>query len=156
MLLFVVDNSKESYDLQNEVFSQLNSQLKDAASEGSELQNKSDDLGFTDISRAEQPELLKLANETDSNQILIIEILPVKTDFDQILFYNAIKAEATLKIRLYDAERKQYMLAEDASGIGVNKTYVPYSSVGKKGAVMKAVNKAIENVVQKVNEIQTA
>jgi len=105
MLLFVVDNSKESYDLQNEVFSQLNSQLKDAASEGSELQNKSDDLGFTDISRAEQPELLKLANETDSNQILIIEILPVKTDFDQILFYNAIKAEATLKIRLYDAER---------------------------------------------------
>lgn len=39
-----------------------------------------------------------------------------------------------------------------ASGIEVNKTYVSYSSVGKKSAVMKAVNKAIENVALKGDE----
>lgn len=84
--------------------------------------------------------------------MLVVEILLAKSDVDEVLFYKAIKSEATMKVRLYDAERKQYILNEAVSGVSANKTYIPYTDVGKKHSVLAAVSKAADVIVQKVNQ----
>jgi hypothetical protein len=143
ILLSVVDSSKETYgaELKNKVYTQLSSQLKCSVLEEND-----------EIVSAEQPQLLELANKEGAKQVLVVEILPAKTDGDEIIFYKAIKAEATLKVRLYDSERKQYILNEAVSGVYTNKTYIPYTDVGKKHSVLAAVSKAADVIVQKVNQ----
>lgn len=154
MLLVVVDKSKESYgdQLKNEVYTQLKSQLKCSLLEESELQNSTSSHEYDEISKAEQSQLLELANKKGTNQVLVVEILPTKSEFNDSIIYKAIKSEATLKVRLYDATTKQYVENEEIVGIGTNKTYIPYTGVGKKVTVLEAVHQATELVAQKVNQ----
>jgi hypothetical protein len=153
-LLLVVDKSKESYgsQLKNDVYTQLETQLKVPLIKERELQNimKSDSL--EDMSKAEQPELLELAGKTGANLVLVVEILPTKSDFKEILFYQAIKSEATFKVRLYDPIKKQYVLAEEVASTATNKTMIPSTCVGKKITVLEAVHKAAAIVAQKINQ----
>jgi hypothetical protein len=153
-LLLVVDKSKESYgsQLKNDVYTQLETQLKVPLIKERELQNimKSDSL--EDMSKAEQPELLELAGKTGANLVLVVEILPTKSDFKEILFYQAIKSEATFKVRLYDPIKKQYVLAEEVASTATNKTMIPSTFVGKKITVLEAVHKAAAIVAQKINQ----
>jgi hypothetical protein len=153
MLLVVVDQSKEKYgaELKDAVYNQLKSQVKGFIKEESTLHDINS-KSANEIAKAEQPELLELANEKGVKQVLIVEILPTKSDFSDIILYKAIKSEATLKIRLYDAATKQYMLNEEVSAIDTNKTYIPYTGVGKKVTVLTAVHKATDIVGEKVNQ----
>jgi len=153
-LLIVVDKSKESYGIQlkNEVYSQLEKQLNIPIIKESELQDVIKGNGFEEISKAEKPELLELAVKTGANLVLVVEILPIKSDFREILFYQAIKSEATIKVRLYDAVNKQYVLIQEVGSTGTNKTIIPYTYVGKKVTVLEAVRKAVVIVAQKVNQ----
>jgi len=152
-LLVVIDKSKESYGIQlkSEVYSQLEKQLKVPIIKESELQDVLKDNGYGKISEAEKPELLDLAVKTGANLVLVVEILPIKSDFSEILFYQAIKSEATIKVRLYDAVKKQYVLTEEVASTDTNKTVIPYTFVGKKVTVLEAVRKAIVIVAQRVN-----
>jgi len=158
MLLIVVDKSKESYgdQLRNEVYTQLKSQLKCSLLEESGLQNSMSRHEYDEISKAEQPQLLELANEKGTNQVLIVEILPIKSEFNDSIIYKAIKSEATLKVRLYDRAAKQYVENEEIVGIGTNKTYIPYTGVGKKVTVLEAVHQATDFIVQKVNQNESS
>jgi len=153
VLLLIVDKSKETYgtQLQNEVFTQLKKQLKAAVMKESELLNQSGHE-IDKIAKAEQPELLELAKKTGADQVLVVEIWPVKSDFSDIVFYKAIRSDATLRIRLYDMARKQYVLSEDVAGTDTNKTFIPYTSVGKKVTVLEAIHKATDMAAQKVNQ----
>jgi hypothetical protein len=153
-LLVVVDKSKESYGIQlkSEVYSQLEKQIKVATIKENELQAIIKGNGLADIAEAEKPELLELAAKTGANMVLVVEILPTKSDFNEILFYQAIKSEATIKVRLYDAVKNQYVLTEEVAGTGTNKTMIPYTFVGKKVTVLEAVHKAVVIVAQKVNQ----
>lgn len=150
ILLVIVDQSKETYgtEMKNQVYNQLKSQVKGFINEGNALNDSSSDNDA--IAKAEQPELLQLANDKGAKQVLLVEILPTKSDFSDIIFYKAIKSEATLRVRLYDATTKQYRLNETVSGIDTNKTYIPYTGVGKKVTVLEAVHKATDIVAQKV------
>jgi len=153
ILLVVVDQSKETYgtELKNEVYNHLKSQVKGFIKEEKPLFNSRDN-NDDKIAKAEQFELLKLANDKDAKQVLVVEILPTKSDFTDIILYKAIKSEATLNIRLYDRATNHYMLNETVSGIDTNKTYIPYTGVGKKRTVLAAVHKATDIVVQKINQ----
>ena len=153
-LLVVVDKSKESYGIQlkSEVYSQLEKQLKVAIIKESELQDVIKGNSFEKISEAEKPELLDLAVKTGANLLLVVEILPTKSDFREILSYRAIKSEATIKVRLYDAVKNQYVLTEEVASTGTNKTIIPYTFVGKKVTVLEAVHNATVIVAQKVNQ----
>jgi hypothetical protein len=153
VLLLIVDKSKETYgtQLQSEVFTQLKQQLKAAVMKESELINQSSHE-IDEIAKAEQPELLELAKKTGADQVLVVEILPIKSDFSDIVFYKAIRSDATLRIRLYDVARKQYVLSEDVAGTDTNKTFIPYTSVGKKVTVLEAIHKATDMAAQKVNQ----
>jgi len=95
---------------------------------------------------------LELAGKTGANRVLVVEILPTKSNFREVLFYKAIESEATIKVRLYDAVKKQYVLTEEVTSTGTNKTIIPYTFVGKKVTVLEAVHKAVVIVVQKINE----
>ena len=153
VLLLIVDKSQETYgtQLRSEVFTQLKQQLKAAVMKESELINQSShEIG--EVAKAEQPELLELAKKTGADQVLVVEILPVKSDFSDIVFYKAIRSDATLRIRLYDVARKQYVLSEDVAGTDTNKTFIPYTSVGKKVTVLEAIHKATDMAAQKVNQ----
>lgn len=151
--LIVVDKSKEPYgiELKNEVYTYLEKELKLVVRKEGELQDimKSNDFG--DFGRSEKPELSDLATKTGVNLVLVVEIQPAKSDFTEILFYQAIKSEATLKVRLYDAIKKQYVLTEEIVSTSTNKTFIPYTFVGKKVTVVEAVRKATAIVAQKVN-----
>jgi len=153
-LLVVVDKSKESYgaQLKSEVYSQLEQQLKVPILKESELQDVIKNNGFEKISGAEKPELSELAGKTSANRVLVVEILPTKSDFREILFYKAIESQATMKVRLYDAVKNQYVLTEEVTSTGTNKTIIPYTFVGKKVTVLEAVHKAVVIVAQKINE----
>ena len=153
--LVVVDKSKEPYgiELKNEVYTHLEKELKVIVAKENELQDVMKSNGFGDFGRAEKPELSNLAIKTGANLVLVVEIQPVKSDFTEILFYQAIKSEATLKVRLYDAITKQYVLTEDIASTGTNKTFIPYTFVGKKVTVVEAVRKAVFIVAQKVSGI---
>lgn len=144
ILLAVVDNSKEAYgtELKNKVYTQLKSQLKCSALEEND-----------GIEKAEQPQLLELANKEGAKQVLVVEILPAKSDVSEILFYRGIKSEATLKVRLYDAEKKQYILNEAISCAYNNQTFIPFTDVGKRCSVVKSMYKATDIVIQKVKVI---
>ena len=154
ILLVVADESRETYGLQlkNEVYTQLEKQLKIAICKDSESQEKITNYSFGEISKAEKPELLALAAKTGVNKVLVVEILPTKSDFSEILFYQSIKSEATIKVRLYDAVAQQYVLTEEIRSTGLNKTIIPYTFVGKKGTVVEAVQKATTIVAQRVNQ----
>lgn len=154
MLLVVVDKSKESYgdQLKNEVYTQLKSQLKCSLLEESGLQNSTSSHEYDEISKAEQSQLLELAIKKGTNQVLVVEILPTKSEFNDSIIYKAIKSEATLRVRLYDRATKQYVENEEVVGIGTNKTYIPYTGVGKKVTVLEAVQQATDLVAQKVNQ----
>jgi hypothetical protein len=153
ILLVVVDQSKETYgaELKDAVYNQLKKQVKGFVKEELKLNGVSSKNADV-VAKAEQPELLELANDKGAKQVLIVEILPTKSDFSDIILYKAIKSEATLRIRLYDKATKQYMLNETVSGIASNKTYIPYTGVGKKITVLEAVHKATDIVAQKVNQ----
>ncbi len=153
--LVVVDKSKEPYgiELKNEVYTHLEEELKVIVVKENELQDVMKNNGFGDFGRAEKPELSDLAIKTGANLVLVVEIQPAKSDFTEILFYQAIKSEATLKVRLYDAITKQYVLTEEIASTGTNKTFIPYTFVGKKVTVVEAVRKAVVIVAQKINGI---
>ncbi|WP_371380793.1 hypothetical protein [Sporomusa aerivorans] len=154
IFLIVTDSSKEAYgpQLKNEVFLQIRYQLKGSVNKESEIRNENAGNALNEINWAGTAELLELANRFGANQVLEVEILPIKSDFSDILFYKAIKSEATLRIRLYDAVKRRYILTEEVAGIGVNKTYIPYTSVGKKQTVWEAVRKAAKAAAQKINQ----
>lgn len=154
ILLLVADKSKETYgsQLKNDVYTQLERQLKVPVIKERELQGMTKSDGLEDMSKAEQPELLELAVKNGANLVLVVEILPTKSDFREILFYQAIKSEATLKVRLYDAVKKQYVLAEEIASTGSNTTMIPYTFVGKKITVLETVHKAADIVAQKINQ----
>lgn len=154
-ILLVVDKSKESYgmELKDEVHTYLETELKTAVTKENELQDIMKNSSFAEIGNAEKPELSDLAAKTGAKLILVVEILPTKSDIRQIVFYQAIKSEATLKVRLYDAIKKQYVLAEEIGSVDSNKTYIPYTFVGKKVTVVQAVHKAVVIVAQKVNKV---
>ena len=151
----VVDKSKESYgiELKNEVYTHLEKELKTVVIKENELQDIMKSNGFEDIGRAEKQDLSKLAAKTGANLVLVVEILPTKSDITQIIFYQAIKSEATLKVRLYDVVKNQYVLAEEIGSVSINKTYIPYTFVGKKVTVVEAVRKAVIIAAQKVNGV---
>lgn len=152
-LLFVIDKSKESYgsQLQNDVYTQLEAQLPVIVIKESDVKEKIKNDECKEISQLEQPELLELASKMGVKFVLVVEILPTKSDFKEILFYQAIKSEATLKVRLYDATQKRYVLVEEMAGIGSNKTMFPYTFVGKKKTVLEAVHKTASIVAERVN-----
>lgn len=154
VLLVVADESRETYGIQlkNEVYTQLEKQLKIAICKDSESQDKITNYSFGEISKAEKPDLFALAAKTGVNKVLVVEILPTKSDFSEILFYQSIKSEATIKVRLYDAVKQQYVLTEEIRSTGLNKTIIPYTFVGKKVTVVEAVQKATTIVAQRVNQ----
>jgi len=156
-VVVVVDKSKENYgiELKNEVYKHLEKELKVVVTKENELQDIIKNNGFEEMGKAEKPELSCLAAKTGANLVLVVEILPTKSDITQIICYQAIKSEATLKVRLYDAIKNQYVLAEEIGSTSINETYIPYTFVGKKVTVVKAVRKAVDIVAQKVNGVIT-
>lgn len=158
IFLIVTDASKEAYgtQLKDEVFSQLRNQLNGSVHQESETENQNTSNKTNKINWTEAADLLELANRSGANRIVVVEILPIKSDFSDILFYKAIKSEATLRIRLYDAVKRQYILTEEVAGTGINKTYIPYTSVGKKQTVWEAVRKAAKAAAEKVNQSEEA
>ena len=158
IFLIVMDGSKEAYgtQLKAEVFSQLRNQLNGSVHQESEIENQNTNNETDKINWTEAADLLELADRFGSNRIVVVEILPIKSDFSDILFYKAIKSEATLRIRLYDAVKRQYILTEEVAGTGINKTYIPYTSVGKKPTVWEAVRKAAKAAAEKINQSEEA
>ncbi len=154
ILLIVTDSSREAYgtQLKNKIFSQLRDRLNGSVNQESEAENQDPNNGTNKIKWAESDELSELAGRSGSNQIIVVEILPIKSNFSDILFYKAIKSEVTLRIRLYDAVKKQYILSDEVIGEGINKTYIPYTSVGKKQSVLEAVGKATRAAAEKINQ----
>jgi hypothetical protein len=152
-LLLVIDKSKESYgsQLQNDVYTQLEKQLHVIVLKESDVKDRIKNDNCKEISQLEQPELLELASKAGVKFVLVVEIMPTKSDFKEILFYQAIKSEATLKVRLYDAIKKRYVLVEEMASTGINKTMFPYTFVGKKKTVLEAVHRTTSIVVEKVN-----
>lgn len=154
VLLVVVDKSKEAYGIQlkNQVYDQLEKQLKFSIVPKNKLQEIDKDNDLEKITEAEKPELSDLAAKNSVNRLLVVEILPTKSDFSEILFYQAIKSEATIKVRLYDAVEKQYILTAEIGSTDTNTTIIPYTFVGRKVTVLEAVHKAVDIVVQKINQ----
>lgn len=154
ILLIVADSSREAYgtQLKNKTFSQLRDQLNDSVNQASEAENQDPNNEINKIKWAESTALSELAGRSGSNQIIVVEILPIKSNFSDILFYKAIKSEVTLRIRLYDAVKRQYILTDEVIGEGINKTYIPYTSVGKKQSVLEAVCKAARAAAEKINQ----
>lgn len=152
-LLFVIDKSKESYggQLRNDVYTQLEAQLHVIVLKESDVKERIKNDDCKEISQWEQPELLDLASKMGVKFVLVVEILPAKSDFKEILFYQAIKSEATLKVRLYDATQKRYVMVEEMASTGINKTMFPYTFVGKKKTVLEAVHKTANIVAERVN-----
>lgn len=152
--LYVVDKSKESYgaQLRSDVYAQLEKQLKIEIVKESELQGLLASIDLENISKAEQPELLEIVTKAGVNRLIVVEILPTKSEFTQVLFYQAIKSEATLKVRFYDAVKRQYLLNEEEVSTNINKTMIPYTFVGKKSTVLKAVHKAAMISAERINQ----
>lgn len=152
ILLIVTDSSREAYgpQLTNEVIAQLQKQLNGSVKHYSIRNTTNNEAGK--MNWAQETELTELANRSGFGQIAVIDILPIKSDFKDYLFYKAIKSEVILRICLYDAAKKQYLLTEEAVGTGVNKTYIPYTSVGKKPAVWEAVRNAARAAAEKIKQ----
>jgi hypothetical protein len=146
LLLIVADHSNEAYgeELKKEVFTDMQNKLQVLVSKHS---NEARTVAWV-----EKAELLELTNQTGVNQVVVVEILPIKSDFSDILFYKAIRSEATLRIRLYDAVKNQYIVTQEVQETAMNKTYIPYTSVGKKATVSEAVRKATEVAARTINQ----
>lgn len=111
------------------------------------------ELPATDVSEAwrmEKNDFADLARQSGANQVAVIEILPARISYQQVLFCEFMKAKATLRIRYYDAQTDQYLLWEDVSGNGDNKTLFPWTSIGTKPAVVEAVHHAADFAAQKI------
>lgn len=150
ILLLVADYSEEAYgeELKKEAFLQLQNQMQVLVNKQSNEERK--------VAWAEKAEFTEMADQADVNQVVVVEILPIKSDFSDILFYKAIRSEATIRIRLYDAAKRQYIVTQEVRGTGVNKTYLPYTSVGKKATVQEAVRKATAAAAQIINQSMAA
>jgi len=153
--LVIVDHSKAAYGIQlkSEVGTQLEKQLSIRSTQENELREVIKGLGFEDISKAEKHELALITEKMGVNKIIIVEILPAMIEYNQIVLCQTIKADATLRIRLYDADKGQYVLREDSSGKGSNKTFIPYTSIGTKPAVKEAVHNATLVAANEINKI---
>ena len=153
-LLIVVDKSKESYgnQLKSEVYTQLEKQLRVSIMRESEVPEISKGTRFDKISEAEKPELLDLASQSGVKRVLVVEILPTKSDFREIIFYKAVQSQATIRVRVYDAVTKQYVFNEEVASTSINKTIIPYTFVGKKVTVLEAVHKAVTIIAQELNQ----
>lgn len=104
----------------------------------------------------EQADLRAMAIQKNAKQILFVEILPTKSDFKDIIFYKQLRSQATLQIRLYDRESQKYLMRETVIGIDQNTTWIPYTGVGKKVTVQKAVQNASVIIGDKVNQLSLA
>ncbi|SFM27386.1 hypothetical protein [Pelosinus propionicus] len=146
----VMDSCKEKYgnELKNEITAKLEKQLP-----GGEMISK--DLRENTLEKlqlGDQKDLNSLAKELGSKYVLTVEILPVKSDYSDLLYYKNIKTVATLRIRLYNTITQKYALSEDVIGRGSNTTWLPYTSIGKKPPVKEAVRKATEDGIKKINQ----
>jgi len=146
VLLVVDDLSQETYGaaLTDLVYKQLQSQIPGMVlAEG------------VDAANLEQVDLQALAMQKNAKQILLVEILPTKSDFKDIIFYKQIRSQATLQIRLYDRDCQKYLIRETVTGADKNTTWIPYTGVGKKITVQKGVQNAAVIIGDKVNQISS-
>jgi hypothetical protein len=146
----VIDSSKETYgsELKNEITSKLDKQMPGC-------QIARNDLGrntLDQLQRGDRQDLNSLAKDMGTNDLLTVEILPVKVDYREMLFYKKFRTDATLRLRLYNAATQQYTLVEDVAGHGSNTTIIPYTSVSTKPAVEEAIKKATDAGIQKINQ----
>lgn len=146
----VVDSCHEKYggQLKKEIISKLDKQMPDCEIDGSDLKATT----LEQLQLGDRQYLSTLAKDLGTNSILTVEILPVKSDYNDLLYYKNIKTVATLRVRLYNAVTKQYTLTEDIIGRGSNTTLIPYTSIGKKSPVREAVQKATDAGIQKINQ----
>ncbi len=152
ILVIVTDSSREAYgpQLKDEVISQLQKQLNGSVAQYDIRITNNDEADK--LKQVRETELPELANRFGYDQVALIDLLPIKADFSDYLFYKAIKSEAIVRICLYDAINKQYRLTEEVTGTGINKTYIPYTSVGKKPAAGEAVRKAARAAAEKIKQ----
>jgi hypothetical protein len=143
----IVDSSKESYgsELKSLIAAQLGETL---LSQQMELENLAPNMEPGD-----KEDLNNLARMVGANYILVVDILPIKVDFREVLMYKSLKTNAVLRVRLYNAVEKQYILKEDITGRGSNTTFIPGTSIGKKPAALEAVHKAAAATAQKLGKI---
>lgn len=106
-----------------------------------------------DAANLEQSDLLAMAIQKNVKQILLVEILPIKSDFKDIIFYKQLRSQATLQVRLYDRDSQKYIIREIVTGADQNTTWIPYTGVGKKVTAQKAVQNAAVIIGSKVNQI---
>jgi hypothetical protein len=104
----------------------------------------------------EKEDIAIIAGLIGAKKLLVVEMLPFKADFRQVLFYQAVKTTATFRVRLYDATEDKYVYREDILSQSCNSTVIPYTSVGKKSAVFEAVHKAVAIINQKVEQVGKA
>lgn len=144
--IIIVDSSKEPYgsELKSEIAAQLGKRLSCSQIEPNLTQH---------VELSDKEDLNNLANAVGSDYVLIVDILPVKVDFRELLIYKSLKTDATLRVRLYKSTEKQYILNEDIAGQGSNTTVIPYTSIGKKPAALEAVHKAAVATAQKLGKI---
>ncbi len=143
VLLVVEDLSQEAYgaELKDLIYKQLQGQIEGLVlAQGVEVEN------------LEQSDLQILAKQNNARQVLLVEILPTKSDFKDIVFYKQIRSQATLQIRLYDQTGHKYLMRETVIGTDQNTTWIPYTGVGKKVTVQKAVQNAAVILGDKVNQ----
>lgn len=148
VVCLVVDNSQENFG--NELRQAVGEELsKEFTTKMIPLQ----ELTATDSSkvcRMEKFDFADLARQNGADQVAVIEILPARISYQQVLFCEFMKAKATLRIRYYDALTDQYLLWEDVSGSGDNKTLFPWTSIGTKPAVAEAVHHAADFAAEKI------
>ena len=147
VLLVIGDLSQENYgtELTDLVYKQLQDQIPGLVLAES-----------VDVANLEQADLQTLAVQKNAKQILFVEILPTKSDFKDIICYKQLRSQATLKIRLYDRDNQKYLMREIVTGADQNTTWIPYTGVGKKVTVQKAVQNASVIVGDKVNQLRSA
>lgn len=152
--LIVIDSSKEEYgdQLKKKIYSEVSEKTSVRSVETSELAKVLSLERLTQLSAAEKEEIDRVAKGVGADALLIVEILPFKADYRQILFYQSVDVTATFRVRLYDANEQKYTFVEDVSGYGGNRTIIPWTFVTKKPAVLKAVSSANDIMISKIKE----
>ncbi|WP_019553812.1 hypothetical protein [Propionispira raffinosivorans] len=147
LLLVIGDLSQENYgaELTDLVYKQLQGQIPGLVLAES-----------VDAANLEQTDLQALAIQKNVKQILFVEILPTKSDFKDIICYKQLRSQATLKICLYDRDNQKYLMREIVTGTDQNTTWIPYTGVGKKVTVQKAVQNASVIIGDKINQLRLA
>lgn len=146
----VVNSSKETYG--NELKSEITAKLDKHMPDGEILNTDLRENTLEELQLEDQQDLNSLAKELGTNSLLTVEILPVKSDYHDLLYYKNIKTVATLRVRLYNVSTQKYTLIEDVTGRGSNTTWLPYTSIGKKSPVKEAVRKATDAGIKKINQ----